>query len=444
MTERPIGWVGIVRLGLIQASLGAVVALATSTLNRIMVIELALPAIVPGALVALHYAVQVLRPRMGYGADVGGRQTPWIVGGMAMLASGGVCAATATAWMGTNLGCGMALAALGFLLVGIGVGAAGTSLLVLMAKRVEAGRRAAAASILWLMMIAGIAITAIVAGRLLDPFSPARLVAVTGCVCAATLLVSCLAIRNIEGPAHLPASGSAAPGFFTALREIWSEPRARRFAQFVFVSMLAYSAQELIIEPFAGAVFALTPGQSTSLTGLQHVGVLTGMLVVALVGSRTGGMRVRSMQFSTVGGCLGSAAAILVLACSRMIGTAFPLRIVIVALGMANGVFAVSAIGSMMGLAGAGRSSREGVRMGLWGAAQAVAFGLGGLLGPGASDIARAVLGSPIAAYSAVFVGEAALFLVAACLAAGVFRDAADRASPDAQPIGKIRAAQPG
>jgi BCD family chlorophyll transporter-like MFS transporter len=58
-----------------------------------MVVELALPAMLPGALVALHYGVQVLRPRLGYGSDVSGRRAPWIVGGMALLAAGAVAAA---------------------------------------------------------------------------------------------------------------------------------------------------------------------------------------------------------------------------------------------------------------------------------------------------------------------------------------------------------------
>ena len=84
-------WLGIVRLGLVQTALGAIVVLTTSTLNRIMVVELALPAMIPGALVALHYAVQLLRPRLGHGSDVGGRRSPWIVGGMAVLGLGGFC-----------------------------------------------------------------------------------------------------------------------------------------------------------------------------------------------------------------------------------------------------------------------------------------------------------------------------------------------------------------
>ena len=109
-----------------------------------MVVELALPALLPGLLVALHYAVQLTRPRMGYGSDQGQRRTPWIIGGMAVLALGGFGGAVATAWMGTDHASGVVLATVSFALVGLGVSAAGTSLLVLLAKRVAAPQRAAA------------------------------------------------------------------------------------------------------------------------------------------------------------------------------------------------------------------------------------------------------------------------------------------------------------
>jgi len=122
-----------------------------------------------------------------------------------------------------------------------------------------------------------------------------------------------------------------------------------------------------------------------------------------------------------MGGCLGSAAAALALAACALGGPEWAMRGTVVLLGVGNGAFAVSAIGAMMGLAGQGRASREGTRMGLWGAAQALAFGAGGLLGTGASDLARAALGAPAPAYAAVFVAEAAVFLLAARLAASVF-----------------------
>src|ERR1700742_5005834 len=102
MNNPVLSWFGIVRLGLVQTGLGAIVVLTTSTLNRVMVVELAMPAIMPGALVAIHYALQVFRPAWGHGSDLATRRTPWIVGGMAVLASGGLLASIGTAWMATH------------------------------------------------------------------------------------------------------------------------------------------------------------------------------------------------------------------------------------------------------------------------------------------------------------------------------------------------------
>jgi len=413
------GWLSVVRLGLVQACLGAIVVMTTSTLNRVMVVELALPALLPGLLVAMHYLVQVARPRMGHGSDLGQRRTPWIVGGMAVLAVGGALAAVATAWMGSDRGAGIALAVLAFGLIGIGVSACGTSLLVLLAARVDAPRRAGAATLVWLMMIVGFAVTAGVAGRLLDPYSPQRLVAVAGMVSLLAMGLTLLATWRLEGPAsptpvEAPAS-EPKPAFREALAQVWAEPVARRFTIFVFISMLAYSAQDLILEPFAGTVFGFTPGESTSLSGVQHGGVLLGMLAAALAGR---GRRFGSLRTWQVGGCLMSALMLLGLVMAAFVGPAWPFKATVFALGAANGAFSIAAIASMMRLASEGRRAREGVRMGLWGAAQAVAFGMGGLVGTAASDLARWLIGTPSLAYASVFAFEAALFVVAAVLAA--------------------------
>ena len=416
----PLGWLGIVRLGLVQAALGAVVVLSTSTLNRIMVVEHALPAILPGVLVGLHYAMQFSRPRMGYGSDAGGRRTPWIVGGMAVLASGGLLAALATALMGTHLWLGVALAFVAYVAIGAGVSAAGTTLLALLAKRTAHDRRAAAATIVWTMMIAGFAITATVAGHALDPYSPQRLIVVFALVSVGALAVAALAIRNIETDAATSAVEAPrhAVGYRQALAEVWSEPVARRFTIFIFISMLAYSGQELILDPFAGAVFAYTPGESTKLAGLQHGGVLAGMLFVAVAAGLGRGTQFASLRLWAVCGCIGSALALLGLIGAGLAGQTAPLRMWVAALGVANGVFAIAAIGRMMGMASEGHAGREGVRMGLWGAAQGIAFGVGGLVGAGASDLAKLLLGSPSVAYASVFALEAALFVFSAFLAA--------------------------
>ncbi|MEO1205386.1 MAG: BCD family MFS transporter [Pseudomonadota bacterium] len=424
-TAKGLSWFSIVRLGLAQTALGAIVVLTTSTLNRVMVVELALPALLPGLLVGLHYAIQMLRPRWGYGSDTGGHRTPWIIGGMAVLATGGALAAVATAVMATSITFGVLLAVFAFMLIGVGVGASGTSLLVLLATHVRSDRRAAAASIVWIMMIAGFVITATTAGYLLDPYSAARLIAVTSGVSLLAFLLTVVAVWGIEkSNASVvekdAASETSKTPFMTALGEVWSEPQARRFTIFVFVSMLAYSMQDLILEPFAGLVFGMTPGESTRLAGVQHGGVLVGMVLVALVGSIAGGHRFGSLRFWTIGGCIASGIALAGLAFSGHYGDTYPLKPSVFLLGLANGAFAVAAIGSMMALAGSGRKSREGVRMGLWGAAQAIAFGLGGILGAAGVDIMRQFVASPIHAYGTVFAIEGLLFVVAAVLAVRV------------------------
>jgi MFS transporter, BCD family, chlorophyll transporter len=422
---KPFGWGSVARLGLVQAALGAIVVLTTSTLNRVMVVELALPALLPGFLVALHYLVQMARPRMGHGSDVGGRRTPWIVGGMAVLGVGGVVAALATVWMASNRPAGIALAVLGFALVGLGVSASGTSLLVMLAKRVPDARRGGAATLVWMMMIAGFAITAGLAGKWLDPYSPERLLLVTSSVSLLAFVVTLLALRGLEGQHTEPMETTGAtvekPGFRQALTEVWQEPVARRFTVFVFVSMLAYSAQDLILEPFAGTVFGYSPGASTQLSGVQHGGVLTGMLLVALSGAlaaRFAPLRfLGSLRGWTIGGCFASALALLGLVMAGVSGNGETLKATVFALGAANGAFSIGAIGSMMRLANEGHGSREGVRMGLWGAAQAIAFGLGGLVGTGASDLAHHLIAAPGTAYAFVFALEALTFVASALLA---------------------------
>lgn len=433
------GWPQIVRLGLVQACLGAVVVVTTSTLNRVMVVELALPALLPGFLVAWHYAVQMVRPRMGFGADQGRRNTPWMVGGMAVLGVGGVLAALATVWMGSDRLAGALLAGLAFALIGLGVSACGTSLLALMAKRVPEHRRAPAATAVWMMMILGFALTAGVVGRLLDPYSPERLLQISAGLSALTLCLTVVCLWRLEGPVpaltpeNAPMPVRPQVPFKVAFAAVWDERAARTFTVFVFLSMLAYSAQDLVLEPFAGAVHGFTPGQTTQLSGWHHLGVLGGMVAVAVAGSARLRGRLGSVHSWMVGGCLASALATVGLSWAAT-QAHWPLALNAVLLGLANGAFSIAAIATMMRLAGEGGPGREGTRMGLWGAAQALAFGLGGLVGTGLSDAAHALLGEHRSAYASVFALQAIMFVVAAGVALRLSPPSLARSGPPPEP----------
>ena len=417
-----LGWPGIVRLGLVQAALGSVVVLITSTLNRVMVVEYSLPAVLPGFLVALHYAVQMIRPRFGHGSDRGGRRTPWILGGMATLAVGAVLCAVATVTLSSSPAAALMLAVFGYVLVGLGVGAAGTSLLALMATRVDADRRAAAATIMWLLMVAGFAVTATTAGHFLDPFSPRRLILVTSIAAVAAWLLALAAVWKVEGRSaagHAPARDLSAVSFKSALKEIWTEPLARRFTLFVFLSMLAYSAQELILEPFSGLIFNLTLGDSSKLSGLQHAG---GFPRHDQRGRRLQPSALRQpavMDRRWLRGLGGGAARAGRRRSDRSRGAAAHERVF-------AGCVERRICGCRDWLDDGFEYRREpghaGARMGLWGAAQAAAFAAGGVFGTSLVDLIRYVYGSPQIAFATVFCAEAALFFLSAALAAQINR----------------------
>jgi len=392
-----------------------------------MVIELALPAILPGALVAIHYFIQLIRPRMGFGSDQTRRASPWIRGGILVLASGGVLAATSTILLSHSVVLGIALATVAFLMIGIGVSSSGTALLVLLAKRVEPKKKAAAATCVWLMMIFGFAFTASVSGKFLTPFSFERLLMVSSTVSVIAVIVTFLAIWGMESPVtknqqlatnadEVESESPSKASFSEAFTEVWKESRVRSFTWFVFVSMLAYSSQDLILEPFAAVAFGFTPAETTTLSGLQNGGVLIGMLFLAFITSKAKSQTLTSLSTWTIGGCLASALAMLGLVLSGPIANVIFFQVAVFLLGIFNGAFSIAAIGSMMQFASIGSARREGVRMGIWGASQAMAFGLGGIIGTGLSDIARIILGDPASAYAFVFLLEGVLFVVAAYL----------------------------
>ena len=106
----------IVCLGLVQMYLGAIVVLTTSTLNRLMVVELSLPALLPGLLAGLHYAVQMSRPTWGYRSDTGGNRTRFIVAGMVALALCGFHAALGFVLMEGNFAAGLAVSIAAYVL----------------------------------------------------------------------------------------------------------------------------------------------------------------------------------------------------------------------------------------------------------------------------------------------------------------------------------------
>lgn len=239
------------------------------------------------------------------------------------------------------------------------------------------------------------------------------MIKIVACVAIMSVLITTLSILGVEKK-NTFVTKTEDMDFVQGLKEIWRERKARNFSIFVFLSMTAYFMQELILEPYAGLVFGFTPGESTSLSGIQNGGVFIGMISVGILCT---GLNLGNLRLWVITGCIGSALSLSIIAVLGLSGSQVHLTIAVISLGFFNGMFAVGAIGSMMSLAGQGRNNREGTRVGIWGAAQAIAAGFGGLLGASLVDMMRLVSATDATAYGTVFIFEAALFICSSALA---------------------------
>ncbi len=405
-----LGWGGILRLCLVNAAIGGMTALPVNLFNRLMTVELALPALLPGLLVALHYAVQITRPVWGHRSDAKGGRTPFILGGLAAVGAGLILTAWAIAYA-PSTGVALAVWIVAYMAIGFGIGAAGTSFLALLATAAPNSRKGAAATIAWLMLIAGAIFASVGAGIALKPYSPDRLMLVVPAVAVIGWLIAFLATLGVErrlGAVPQPDEAALGP----ALRATWADPAARAFTGFVFLSIFAFYLSELVLEPFAGHIHGLTPDASTKLSGGKDGAALAGMIAAGLLST----LRVGSLRSWAVLGCVVSAIGLIGL------GAGASLIAFTVILGFGNGLFVVGAIGSMMRLASE-RAGATGTRMGVFGAAQAIAAGIAGLVATGTLDLARLAF-SDAAAYGLVFGLEAVLFLAAALVALRLLKPA--------------------
>ena len=429
-----MNWFSILRLGLVQLCIGSSVVIPLSTLNRLMKVELALPATIAGFLIALHYAVQLTRVNWGYLSDKTQNRSQWIIFGMLILGIGGVLASVSIPLIESNFAYGIMLALFSYTLIGFGVGAAGTPLLALLASYSSKSQKGFAASITFLMMILGLAITGITAGIILDPYSHQKLIKITTSLAIITNILSYLSLKNLEkslrnnADSRIPNSIRYAVPFLTGIKKICLEREARLFTIFIFISMGAFSMQDPILEPFAGEVFGFAVGESTKLDGLHKVGTLIGIILIILCLSkfRIGfgsfsifkNERLGSEKLWLITGCLFSALSLFIIS---LLGLTYRdpgiLNSVVFFFGISNGVFTAGILGTMLHLASRGSGDNNtGTRMGIWGAAQAYATMIAVFFSTVLVDILGLMMNSLPSVYGIVFLTAASFFIAAAFL----------------------------
>ena len=429
-----MNWFSILRLGLVQLCIGSSVVIPLSTLNRLMKVELALPATIAGFLIALHYAVQLTRVNWGYLSDKTQNRSQWIIFGMLILGIGGVLASASIPLIESNFAYGIMLALFSYTLIGFGVGAAGTPLLALLASYSSKSQKGFAASITFLMMILGLAITGITAGIILDPYSHQKLIKITASLAIITNILSYLSLKNLEktlrnnAEARIPNAYKYNEPFLEGIKKVWMEREARLFTIFIFISMGAFSMQDPILEPFAGEVFGFAVGESTKLDGFHKIGTLIGIILIILCLSKfrigfaslsiVKNESIGSEKFWLITGCIFSAFSLFMIS---LLGLTYRdpgiLNSVVFLFGISNGVFTAGILGTMLHLASRGSDGNNtGTRMGIWGAAQAYATMIAVFFSTVLVDILGLMMNSLPSVYGIVFLTAASFFIAAAFL----------------------------
>jgi BCD family chlorophyll transporter-like MFS transporter len=411
----------LLRLSLFQVSVGMAMVLLTGTLNRVMIVELGVPASVVAFMVALPIVFAPVRALIGHRSDthrsyLGWRRVPYIWMGT-MLQFGGFAIMPFALLVLTGQGmaatpyAGEIGAALAFLLVGAGLHTTQTAGLALACDLAPEQSRPRVVALLYVMLLVGMLVSALVFSALLADFSHVKLIQVVQGAAVITVALNLIALWKQEGrnPART-AHDRVRPAFREAFAIFARSPRAGRLLLVVALGTAAFSMQDVLLEPYGGQVLNLGVSATTMLTALLAAGTIAGLALAARWLS--GGLD--PCRLAALGAVAGLPAFALVIMSAPLDSVAV-FRLGTVLIGFGGGLFAVGMLTAAMDLA---RDSDSGIALGAWGAVQATAMGVAVAVGGGVRDIIHAMaergaLGpaftDPNAAYGVVYHIEIAL-----------------------------------
>lgn len=406
----------LLRLSLFQVSVGMALVLLTGTLNRVMIVELGVPAWLVGLMVSIPVLIAPFRALIGFKSDthrsvLGWRRVPYIWFGT-MMQFGGFAILPFALLVLTGNGHGAALwgeigAALAFLLIGAGINTTQTAGLALANDLASEETRPRVVALLYVMLLLGMVASAVIFGSLLHDFTAKQLIQIIQAVAVITVVLNGIAMWKQEARnPSLTARNAPRMSFGEAWAQFNASGRARRLLVGVGLGSAAFSMQDILLEPFGGEVFGLNVGQTTWLTATLALGTLAGFAFSARRLGR-GGDPYRLASLGILAGIAAFAAVIF----SPVLGMVSLFQTGAFFIGLGGGLFSVGMLTAAMDLASSGTGTMSGFALGAWGGVQATAAGLGigfsGLLRDAVGGLAReGALGaatSPATGYLTVY-----------------------------------------
>ncbi|MFZ5912010.1 MAG: BCD family MFS transporter [Chloroflexota bacterium] len=405
-----------IQLGLIHVAVAMTLVPINSTLNRVMIKELALSAALVALLASLPYLFFPIQVAIGSYSDrhpiFGMRRTPYILAGLLLCVAGVIVAPQAAFLMSENLGLGILAGILAFGAWGMGYNLSSVSYFSLAAELSEGGRGKTIAT-MFFMMIVGIIGTAIGISRMVEPYTPGAMIRAFETVGASALTLGLLGLLRLEPRLEADSARPRAEAYTVKQMTdaILGNPVARIFFVYLLLLLAAILGQDVLLEPFGAEAFGLSVAETTRITSLWGAFVLAAIIIAGALEGRA------PKRILAQIGNLGALAGFLVILASGFSRSVGIFYTGVTLLGVGTGLSTVANLSLMFDLTVAGN---VGLYIGAWGFSNAMSRLAGSLLGGVLRDGVAQVTGQALSGYLVVFGVEAAMLAVAALLLAQV------------------------
>lgn len=410
-------WLRVLRLGLFQFGIGVSLAPITGTLNRVLIHELSLSAGFVALLMSIHYFISPIRTVIGHTSDtrrsLGRWRTPLIIFG-AMLTFGGLTTAPFSLILfspESNLHGPITyvICVIIFAIYGVGVNIVETTYVALVGDVTADHDRGKTLAILWLMLVVGTVVGALITGLVLQNYTHSRLI---GVLQASALVFMVCAVVSVIGQEKMRPDGTLVNkpperirfALGESLRKVWQAPTLRGIFFIFFVATLGFGTHDILLEPYGAEILGMSVTATTLLTALWGVA-----MIIAIVGAGAwlwrGGSSARLL-------ILGGSAGIIGFVCvsaSGYINIFGGFQFGVACIGIGRGLFIVGSIATVMNLAD---RNHTGLFIGVWGVVQSLAQGVGTIGGGVARDYIKVQYQNPLLGYVAVYAVAGVLLVI--------------------------------
>ena len=396
------------QLGLIHMAVAMTLVPINSTLNRVMIKELAISATLVAVLASLPYLISPIQVAIGSFADRhavwGLRRSPYIALGLLLCVIGVILAPYAAFLMADNFWVGLVVGVLAFGTWGMGYNLSAVSYLSLASEISGEKGRSRTIAIMFIMMILGIIFTAIAISRMVEPYSPQALVSAFRVVGIAALVLGMLGLVRLEKRQdQFSQTSSDNYSWGEMLHQVSGNEYVKFFFIYLVILLAAILGQDILLEPFAAEAFSMPVQSTTRITSIWGACFLIAMLVAGILEGK-----VSKLTLARVGGWSALAGFVLI-ATSGILSLSAVFYTGLVVLGIGTGLATVSNLSLMLDMTSPGK---VGMYIGIWGMANATSRLIGSMIGGALRDALTRLLNDPVLAYICVFFGMALLMVI--------------------------------